>query len=77
MPDMSPSAIAARLEELGTRFAPLDEAEARLRMQAPRTNAAASSVAEVARRLDELRALCELSDYLHAGTVSPSSGRSR
>lgn len=61
--DLDPHAVAARLERLRSAFTPeLAEAVAR-RLAAERP--LEPSFAEAARRrLDELRALCELSDYL-------------
>jgi hypothetical protein len=64
--DLSPLEVAARLERLRQLYVPESEAEARQRMEdlAGLTRERSFSEA-VARRLAELRALCELTDWLH------------
>jgi hypothetical protein len=56
--------VAKRLQRLRELCVPMDEAEARQRMAAQPVAPQVFAVA-VARRLDELRALCELADYVH------------
>lgn len=61
--DLEPRAVVARLEWLRSAFTPevAEEVVRRLAVERP----CEPSFAEAARRrLDELRALCELSDYL-------------
>jgi hypothetical protein len=62
--DLSPHAVAERLNALRQAWVPEDEASVRARMthQPPR---AASFEEAVAVRLHELRALLELTTYLH------------
>lgn len=70
--DMSPEAVLARLNELAALYIPetLDEARARLEAERP---PARESLAEGARRrLEELRALDELTRVLHRGRVVKS-----
>ena len=64
--DMSPEAVARRLAELARLYVPetVEEGRARLRAEAMAPDAIASTVA---RRLEELRALDDLTRYLHAG----------
>lgn len=63
--DMSPAAVARRLARMGRGWHPLDREEARAMLE-PHSVAGDLSPAAVQRRLDELRALCELTGYLHA-----------
>lgn len=60
-----PAEVAARLAELGHLYVPetADAGRARLRREAMAPDAIASTVAA---RLEELRALDELTRYLHA-----------
>ena len=62
--DLTPGSVAARLAWLRAAWTPLSEAEARALLEtppAPRPFAEA-----VAERLEELRALSELTRYLHS-----------
>lgn len=63
--DLDPAVVAERLAALAKLYVPetVDEGRARLRADAMASDAFASVVA---RRLDELRALDELTQYLHA-----------
>lgn len=63
--ELDPCAVARRLAALAAAYVPetVDEGRARLRRDAMAPDAFA---AQVARRLDELRALDELTRYLHA-----------
>lgn len=63
MRDMSPGAVAARLELVRATWVPLDAAEARRRMSAPSAPTDLARGAE--RRLSELRALDDLTRHLH------------
>lgn len=62
--DLDPAAVAERLAELARIYVAetVEEGRARLRAEAMAPDALASTVA---RRLDELRALDELTRYLH------------
>ena len=65
--DLSAAAVARRLERLRAIYLPETEAEARRRLAGgPRPESIPFAVA-VERRLAELRALCELTTYLHRG----------
>lgn len=61
--DLAPESVAARLAQLRALYVPetLEEGRARLAHQAPEE----SFDRGVARRLAELRALCELTSHLH------------
>jgi len=61
--DLDPRAVAARLEEMGRRWVPMTEAEARAAMTPPPDDEPFEVGA--ARRLEELRRLDELTRYLH------------
>lgn len=63
--DLDPALVAQRLARLAALYEPetVSEGRARLRAEALSPDAFASAVA---RRLDELRALDELTRYLHA-----------
>jgi hypothetical protein len=65
MRDLDPADVARRLAALAARYVPetVDEGRARLRAEASAPDAFATAVA---RRLDELRALDDLTRYLHA-----------
>jgi hypothetical protein len=60
--ELSPHAVAERLNALRHAWIPEDEASVRARHQPPR---AASFEEAVAVRLHELRALLEMTTYLH------------
>ena len=64
-PELDPEQLARRLEALRSIYVPetLDEAHARLAREQPRD--ATPFDLRVARRLAELRALCELTRALH------------
>jgi len=58
--------VAARLAQLRALYVPERDAEARARLEQDQPPPVAESFSRaVARRLAELRALCELADYLH------------
>ena len=63
--DLAPAAVAQRLAALATLYVPetVEEGRARLRAIDSAPDAFATAVA---RRLDELRALDDLTRYLHA-----------
>lgn len=63
--ELDPRVVARRLAALAAMFVPETVAEARARLQAEAMSAD-TLVATVAARLDELRALDELTRYLHA-----------
>lgn len=67
--DPDPSVVARRLAELAAIYVPetVEAGRARLRADVMSSDAFATAVA---RRLDELRALDELTRYLHATTIS-------
>jgi hypothetical protein len=69
---LDPAAVARRLSELEAIYVPetVDQGRARLRAEARTSSTFASAVA---RRLEELRALDELTRYLHAHRA-PSTG---
>lgn len=64
-----PRSLAQRLAEISALYIPetVEEARARLRREELASDAFASAVA---RRLDELRALDELTRYLHSAALS-------
>jgi len=66
---LDPRAVAARLESLRATWVPLDAEEAR-RLMTP-VDRVEPFPRAVARRLDELRALVELTRHLHAATKKP------
>ena len=78
------SEVAARLAELAALYVPEHIDEARRRFERERPTVAEPLAPEVARRLEELRALCELAEFLHgaagarrrdgAGSGSPGAG---
>lgn len=73
--DLSPTLVAKRLARLRELYVPETEEEARLRLlPEPRRDILFAD--GVARRLAELRALCELTAYLHRASV-PRSRPSR
>lgn len=64
-PDLSPRAVEARLDELCETYTPESSTEARRRLEPPPAGPMSRSFEEeVAMRLDELRALMELTAYL-------------
>ncbi len=67
--ELDPRAVANRLAELARLYRPesVDEGRDRLRADAAAPDAFASAVA---RRLDELRALDDLTRYLHGAVAS-------
>ena len=70
--ELTPAAVAKRLEALATSYVPesVDAARARLRREALTDEVFA---ANVARRLEELRALDDLTHYLHDAARASSS----
>jgi hypothetical protein len=75
--DMSPRAVALRLEELRAMWTPDDERSARARLEDPAGLPRPRTFAQaVALRLAELRALCDLTDYLHLASRDASSSAS-
>lgn len=72
--DLDPNDVAARLAELAASYVPesVEEGRARLRREAEAPDAFAAAVAQ---RLEELRALDELTRYLHANM--PAATRRR
>jgi len=60
---MSPAAVQRRLERLRELWRPMGPDEATAMMEAPRTIAPLTAEV-VQRRLDQLRALCDLTAYL-------------
>ena len=70
--DLDPAAVAERLAALARLYVPetVEEGRARLRAEAMAPDAFASAVA---RRLDELRALDDLTRYLHTAARSGST----
>jgi hypothetical protein len=69
--DLSPAVVSKRLGRLRDLYVPEtpEQARARLLPEARRETPFAEGVA---RRLAELRALCELTAYLHRGSVPRS-----
>jgi hypothetical protein len=59
-----PPGVAERLEELRRLCVPERDSDARLRLATPRPPSAEPFPTAVARRLAELRALCELASHL-------------
>lgn len=62
--ELDPEAIAARLDALRASYVPEHIDEARARLARERPQAEEPFALAVARRLDELRALCELARHL-------------
>jgi hypothetical protein len=65
-PELQPERVARRLAALAAMYVPETTAEGRARLRADAL-APDSFATGVARRLEELRALDELTRYLHAG----------
>jgi hypothetical protein len=63
--DLSPDAVAARLARLRELYVPATRAEVEGALVPP-PRAPAEFAELVSRRLEELRALCDLTRYLHA-----------
>ena len=69
---LDPAVVARRLDELRLLYVPETRDEVRARMERDRpqerrpTSADPDFAKAVARRLEELRALCELTRFLHA-----------
>jgi len=64
MADMSAEAVARRLQQLNALYVPETVEEGRLRLDAERPRRQEDFNQAVARRLNELRALCELTRAL-------------
>ena len=71
--DLSPAAVAARLERLRALYVPETAAEGRRRAMAARRPTVPFAEA-VGRRLAELRALSELTTYLHKARAPKGDG---
>ena len=71
--ELDPVAVERRLQDLRERYVPETVDEGRRRLAADRPARAESFDAAVARRLAELRALCELTKVLE-GAASRGSG---
>lgn len=70
--DLSPQAVAARLQWLRAHYVPEDERGARVRLEDPAGRRPCGTFAqEVEHRLAELRALCELTEYLQGARPGP------
>jgi hypothetical protein len=69
--DLDPSKVAHRLAGLRAGYVAEDVDEGRRRLALERPSGDESFAQGAARRLAELRALCELADHLHRG---PSRG---
>ena len=76
--ELDPAEVARRLAALAAVYVPETVAEGQARLRADATGPEAFATA-VARRLDELRALDELTRYLRgcARGATPASGRNR
>ena len=71
--DLDPAVVAARLATLAALYVPETVEEGRARLRADEL-APDAFAAAVARRLDELRALDDLTRYLHAGMIVEARG---
>lgn len=60
-----PPGVASRLVELGTLYVPEADVDVRRRLTSEQPSATEPFAKAVARRLEELRALCELTSHLH------------
>ena len=65
MTDLDPASVAKRLAVLRSQYVAEDLEAARVRLARERPRLAEPFDARVARALAELRALCELAEYLH------------
>jgi hypothetical protein len=63
--ELDPTTVAARLQMLRASYAPETLYEARLRLAREQPSAREPLERAAARRLAELRALCELARHLH------------
>ncbi len=63
-PGAPPQGVAERLSRLGTLYVPERDSDARSRLAAETPTSNASFAIAVARRLAELRALCDLANHL-------------
>jgi hypothetical protein len=71
-PDLSPEAVAERLEWLRTHFVSDGDRGTRARLEDPERLRPTGTFAQaVAHRLVELRALCELTEHLHRARPRP------
>lgn len=74
--DLSPDAVAARLDTLRRSWIPEDERSVRSRFDPPQASTPAPAFEQaVALRLAELRALLELTDHLHRARLSSNDPR--
>lgn len=73
MRELQPERVARRLARLREQCEALELTEAAAQMQPPRASLPILHPSSVAARLEELRALMELTDYLHGH--APSDGR--
>lgn len=62
-----PAGVAERLEKLRALYVPESDAEARRRLESEARASVEPLAKGVARRLEELRALSDLTSYLHHG----------
>jgi hypothetical protein len=69
-----PPGVAERLARLSALYVPETDAEARARLDRERPRAREPFAVVVAWRLDELRALSALADYLHQARVPADPG---
>jgi hypothetical protein len=72
--DLSPTEVSKRLARLRDLYVPETEEQARQRL-APEARRDVPFAEAVTKRLAELRALCELTAYLHRGSVPRSRPR--
>jgi hypothetical protein len=68
--ELSPTAVHRRLERLREIYVPEELETARRRLEAERTRPRETFNESAARRLEELRALCELTRVLHAAAIA-------
>jgi hypothetical protein len=66
--DLSPATVTARLARLRAAVVPMSEGEARARMEDPAGREEGPFESAVVQRLEELRALVELTKHLQSGT---------
>jgi hypothetical protein len=72
MADLSPEAVQRRLQQLAELYVPEDLETARQRLESDRPKPRETFNEAAARRLEELRALCELTQVLQAAPRRPS-----